>query len=306
MRVDCAGSMSHDCFMFERFTAEARRVVVLSREEAARLHHDHVGSEHILLGLLGEPDGLAFRVLGPFGLSLEAIREEVAAVADPGEMEPGGRIRFTPQAKKILELAGREALALRHDYIGTEHVLLGVIRGDGDGAQIVNRHADLAAVRRAVLDLMPTGTEDTRTFAWLRIRDGMNRRDPGSAGQVLRVTPTADAALTEAARLADSKPAGSHHLLLAALADPGTAAARALATLGVDLGQAREALRSVDVTGTGDEQSEEAWRRQATSRVSDDLAAIEEVDPTFDEATYAALQAIADKVGPPPTRRRPR
>jgi ATP-dependent Clp protease ATP-binding subunit ClpA len=292
--------------MFERFTAEARRVVVLSREEAAWLHHDYVGSEHILLGLLGQPDGLAFSVLGRFGLSLEGIREEVAGIHDPGETEPGGRIRFNPRARKTLELAAREALALRHDYIGTEHILLGVIRGDGAGAQIVNQHADLAAVRRAVLDLMPAGTEDTRTLAWLRIRDGMNRGDPGSAGQVLRVTPAADATLTEAARLADSKPAGSHHLLLAALADPGTAAARALAALGVDLGQAREALRSVDIADTGDEQSEEAWRRQAASRVSDDLAAIEEVDPTFDEATYAALQAIADKAGPPPARQRPR
>ena len=151
--------MLHGGPMFERFTNRARHVVVLAQEEARGLQHNYIGTEHILLGLLGEPDGVAFRVLQDFGMSLEGTREEVKAMvgAGPGTVG-GGHIPFTPRAKKTLELALREALQLHHNYIGTEHILLGVIReGDGVGARVLKQHsADLTPVRHAVLDLLAT------------------------------------------------------------------------------------------------------------------------------------------------------
>src|SRR6266404_2502727 len=128
--------MLHGDLMFERFTNHARHVVVLAQEEARRLQHNYIGTEHILLGLLGEPGGLAFRALERFEMTLDSTREEVKAVVGTGSGTVGGHIPFTPRAKKALELSLREALQLHHTYIGTEHILLGVIReGDGAGAQ---------------------------------------------------------------------------------------------------------------------------------------------------------------------------
>src|SRR5215471_5007451 len=145
--------------MFERFTSRARHAVVLAQEESRRLRHNYIGTEHLLLGLIGEPDGLASRVLADFGMSLEGARQEVAAIIGLGAAAPSGHIPFTPRAKKTLELALREALQLHHNYIGTEHILLGVIReGEGVGAQIMRQHADLMTIRMAVLDRLPTAT----------------------------------------------------------------------------------------------------------------------------------------------------
>ena len=142
--------------MFERFTNRARRAVVLAQEEARRLHHNYIGTEHVLLGLLGEPGGIASQALERFGMSLEGTREEVKAIVGTGTATVSGHIPFTPRAKKTLELALREALQLHHNYIGTEHILLGVIReGDGVGAQILKQHSpDLMPIRMAVLDLL--------------------------------------------------------------------------------------------------------------------------------------------------------
>ena len=291
--------MLHGGPMFERFTNRARHVVVLAQEEARRLHHNYIGTEHVLLGLLGEPDGLAFQALERFGMSLDSTREEVKAIVGIGKAEHSGHIPFTPRAKKILELALREALQLHHNYIGTEHILLGVIReGDGVGAQVLKQHsADLTPIRMAVLDLLSTvPTEATRGRRWLRRRSAAGpgeAPEPGESAE-LRTTPAADTSLSEAARLAGSQPVGSHHLLLAALGDPDTAAARALAALGVNLDQAREALRHADVTGTSDEQPEEA-RRQMLIRVTDKQLTIEATDPVIIDLGRAALQALGEK-----------
>jgi ATP-dependent Clp protease ATP-binding subunit ClpA len=299
--------MLHGGPMFERFTNRARHVVVLAQEEARRLHHNYIGTEHVLLGLLGEPDGLAFRALERFGMSLEGTREEVKAIVGTGNATVSGHIPFTPRAKKILELALREALQLHHNYIGTEHILLGVIReGDGVGAQILKQHsADLTPIRMAVLDLLSTmPTEATRGRRWLRRRMAVagpgEAPEPGESAE-LHTTPAADTSLSEAARLAGSQPVGSHHLLLAALGDPDTAAARALAALGVDLDQAREALRNADVTGTSDEQPEEAGRRQMLIRVTDKQLTIEATDPVIVDLGRAALHALGEKADPPGT-----
>jgi ATP-dependent Clp protease ATP-binding subunit ClpC len=284
--------------MFERFTAIARHVVVLSQEEARRLSHNYIGTEHVLLGLLGEREGPAFRVLDRFGISLDGVRQEVTDMIGTGQQEPSGHIPFTPRAKKTLELALREALQLHHNYISTEHILLGLIReGDGVAAQIMKKHADLGAIRMALLDLMPgESAEDTRGRRWLRRRVAVARMpgEPVPLGEhdVLSASPAADVTLSEAARLAGQQPVGSHHLLLAALADPNTAAAQALAALGVDLDQAKEALRGVDITGTSDEQPEEAGRRQMLIRVSDDRLTVEAADPVIVAAGKAALGAL--------------
>jgi ATP-dependent Clp protease ATP-binding subunit ClpA len=292
--------------MFERFTNRARHVVVLAQEEARRLQHNYIGTEHILLGLLGEPSGLACRALDRFGLTLAGARDEVAAIVGPGKSQLSGHIPFTPRAKKILELALREALQLHHDYIGTEHILLGVIReGHGVGAQVLRQHsADLAPIRDAVLELaaaMPA--ESSWSRRWLRRRSDAGPGEAAEPGESpeLRTTPAADASLSEAARLAGSQPVGSHHLLLAALGDPAAAAARALAALGVDLEQAREALRNADVAGTSDEAPEEAGRRQMLIRVTDEQLTIEASDPVIVDLGRAALRALGDQASPPGT-----
>jgi ATP-dependent Clp protease ATP-binding subunit ClpA len=287
--------------MFERFTAYARHVVVLAQEEARRLNHNYIGTEHILLGLLGEPEGVAFRVLESFGLSLDRGREEVAAIIGVGKAEVGKHIPFTPRAKKTLELSLREALSLGHNYIGTEHILLGLIReGDGVAAQIMKKHADLPAIRTAVLDSVPAGeakeSERGTALRWLRRRvAGFAERDAPATELSLSATPAADATLTEATRLAGGEPVGSHHLLLAALADTDSAAARALAALGVDLDQAKEALRGADVTGTSDEQPEVAGGRQMVIHVAEDRLTLEASDPVIVAAGQAALSALGEE-----------
>jgi ATP-dependent Clp protease ATP-binding subunit ClpA len=301
--------------MFERFTNQARHVVVLAQEEARGLEHNYIGTEHILLGLLGEPAEVAAQALGRFGLTLAGAREEVKGIIGVGKQSVSGHIPFTPRAKKTLELALREAVHLGHAYIGTEHILLGLIReGDGVAAQIMKGHADLAAIRMAVLDLVPPGqTEGTRGRRWLRRLVGNGPGElgrPGGAGEPgqpgestteLRTTPAADNSLDAAAQLAGPNPVGSHHLLLAALADPDTAAARVLASLGVDLGKAREALLRADVTGTSDEPPEEAGRRQMLIRVTEDKLTVEAADKEIVRLGRAALDALGDLADPPGT-----
>jgi ATP-dependent Clp protease ATP-binding subunit ClpC len=294
--------------MFERFTNRARHAVVLAQEEARRLRHNYIGTEHVLLGLLGVPDGLACRALDGVGMSLEAVRDEVTAIVGTGATSVSGHIPFTPRAKKTLELSLREALQLQHNYIGTEHVLLGLIgEGEGVAAQVLKQHADLTAIRAAVLDLLPAAAaEAARARRWLRRPAAADPGDPGEAGAqagqtVMSTTPAADTTLSEAARLAGSRPVGSHHLLLAALADPDTAAARALAALGVDLDQAKETLRGADITGTSDEPPEEAGRRQMVIQVTGERLTIEATDPVITEAARAALGALGDQASPPGT-----
>jgi ATP-dependent Clp protease ATP-binding subunit ClpA len=288
--------------MFERFTNQARHVVVLSQEEARQLKHNYIGTEHLLLGLFGEPEEVPCRILAALGMTLESTRQEVTAIVGTGVSAPTGHVPFTPRAKKALELSLREALQLHHSDIGTEHLLLGLIReGDGVAAQILKKHADLPRIRRQVIELLPAGDADvSRARRWLRRRA---EADPGEIGEaaaqaVLNATPAADVTLSEAARLAGPRPVGSHHLLLAALTDPDTAAARVLVSLGVDLGRAREALRAVNVTGTSDEPPEEAGRRQMVIRVTGERLTIEASDSAIIEAGQAAVRALGDQASP--------
>ena len=158
--------------MFERFTERARRVVVLAQEEARLLNHNYIGTEHVLLGLLHEGEGVAAKALEELGISLDAVRERVEDMIGQGSSAPiEGHIPFTPRAKKVLELALREALQLGHNYIGTEHILLGLVReGEGVAAQVlVQMGADLNRVRHAAIQLL----------------SGYGGQSPDAAGPVL-------------------------------------------------------------------------------------------------------------------------
>ena len=142
--------------MFERFTDRARRVVVLAQEEARMLEHDYIGTEHVLLGLIHEGEGVAAKALRALDVDLDTLRREVEALVGRGQQPKSGHIPFTPQAKKVLELALRESVQLGHDYIGTEHLLLGLVReGEGPAAQVLQqRGIELNTVRQEVIRLL--------------------------------------------------------------------------------------------------------------------------------------------------------
>ncbi len=146
--------------MFERFTERARQVIVLAQEEARTLRHNYIGTEHMLLGLLREADGVAARVLGSLEVTLEEVRAEVTRIVGEGDAESQGQIPFTPRAKKVLEMALREALSLGHNYIGTEHVLLGLVReSEGVAARILaDLDVDPERVRQEVMRMLSAPT----------------------------------------------------------------------------------------------------------------------------------------------------
>src|SRR5213592_1844939 len=172
--------------MFERFTDRARRVVVLAQEEARMLNHNYIGTEHILLGLIHEGEGVAAKALESLGISLDAVRQQVEEIIGQGQQAPSGHIPFTPRAKKVLELSLREALQLGHNYIGTEHILLGLIReGDGVAAQVlVKLGADLNRVRQQVIQLL----------------HGYQGKEPASAGTAAESAPSTSLVLDQFGR----------------------------------------------------------------------------------------------------------
>ncbi|SDM12417.1 Clp protease N-terminal domain-containing protein, partial [Arthrobacter sp. ok362] len=175
--------------MFERFTDRARRVVVLAQEEARRLNHNYIGTEHLLLGLIHEGEGVAAKALESLGVSLDGVREQVQEITGQGQRSPSRGIPFTQRAKKVLELALREALGLGHARVGTEHILLGIIRdGEGVAAQVlVKLGADLNRVRQQVIRLLPGEARETsRTGA-----------SAGTAAGPQKWTPLASAVLDQ-------------------------------------------------------------------------------------------------------------
>lgn len=152
--------------MFERYTDRARRVVMLAQEEARMLKHNYIGTEHLLLGMLAEGEGIACQALVSLGIELEEVRNQVRQVIGIGQEAPAGHIPFTPRAKKVMELSLREGLQLGHNYIGTEHILLGLIReGDGVAAQIlVKLGAELTRVRQQVIQLLSGVSPNTNAY----------------------------------------------------------------------------------------------------------------------------------------------
>jgi ATP-dependent Clp protease ATP-binding subunit ClpC len=215
--------------MFERFTDRARRVIVLAQEEARLLDHDHIGTEHILLGLVHEGDGVAARALESLGIRLDAVRREVEAIIGQGDSPPSEHIPFTPEAKKVLELSLREAIQLGHNDIGTEHILLGLLReGEGVGWQVlVKLGATLPKVRARVLQLLPQSS------------------GASTSGWVFRPSSELTAVLDEAHRVAEARGEAEVmpiHLFLAAVEHPDGAAGRMLETVGVDPRELRRQL----------------------------------------------------------------
>jgi ATP-dependent Clp protease ATP-binding subunit ClpA len=183
--------------MFERFSGQARHVVVSAQEEARELDHNYIGTEHLLLGLLTS-DSLASASLNALGYTRDDVQAKVLATVGRGKASPGGHIPFTPRAKKVLELSLREALQLKHNYIGTEHILLGLLReGEGMAAQILADKHPLDRIRGEVLT---------------RIESPAPREVHG-AGR----TPAAHDVLALAAELAGEGPVGSQHILEAML-----------------------------------------------------------------------------------------
>jgi len=142
--------------MFERFTERARRIIMLAQEEAKRLNHSAVGTEHMLLGVVREGEGVASKVLELLNISPERVRAEIESAIGRGERAPHEEVTFTPRAKKVLELALRESVQLGHDFIGTEHLLLGLVReGEGPAAQVLaQRGIELDAIRQQVIRLL--------------------------------------------------------------------------------------------------------------------------------------------------------
>jgi ATP-dependent Clp protease ATP-binding subunit ClpA len=264
--------------MFERFTDRARRVVVSAQEEARHLGHTSIGTEHLLLGLLHEGDGVAAVALRRLNITLTDVRADVVGIIGEGDAEPSGHIPFAPRSKKVLELSLREALQLGHNFIGTEHILLGLIReGEGVAAQIlVARGTSLERVRTTVMSVVGMVGEDRERVA-------------------PKVTPGAEAAIADARQLAGTSPMGSSHLLEALARSEDTSAAKVLAALGVDTETLATKIDEVGTDGTSDEMPEEAAARLMELRVDDDAVHV----VLRDQATVDLVRSIVEAYGGP-------
>ena len=272
--------------MFERFTAEARAVVVRAQEEARSLQHHYIGTEHVLLGLFAMPTTVAAQALRQVGITAASVREAIEAEVGLGEGAPAGHIPFTKRAKKVLELALREALGLKHNYIGTEHILLGMVReGDGLASKILaSQLRDIGAIRAAVLELLDKG-----------------RREPTGSGEALNRTTAATEVVTVALALAGDAPMGSHHLLEALVRAEGSMAAKVLGDLGVDAAAIARKVDELDAEDTTDATPEESAARKMELRVVAGDAG-DEVQLVFrDDATVGLAKSVTDLVGGPIT-----
>jgi ATP-dependent Clp protease ATP-binding subunit ClpC len=246
--------------MFERFSGQARQVMVSAQDEARELDHNYIGTEHLLLGLLAAPDSLASSSLTALGYTHDEVQASVEAMIGRGKAPGGGHIPFTPRAKKVLELSLREALQLKHNYIGTEHILLGLLReGEGVAAQILAEKNPLDRIRGEVL---------------ARI-ESPGAREAHGAGR----TPAAHDVLALAAELAGEAPLGSHHILEAILEQPDSAAAKVLTDAGIDLDQLAAKLDEVSTEDTADDTPEQAAARQLELSMTDETVTVVLRDP---------------------------
>jgi|SRR5215211_4399507 len=246
--------------MFERFSGQARQVVVSAQEEARKLDHNYIGTEHLLLGLLAASDSVASASLTALGYTQDDVRAKLEAMVGRGKASPGGHIPFTPRAKKVLELSLREALQLKDNYIGTEHILLGLLReGQGMAAQILADKRPLDRIRGEVL---------------ARVESSASREVHG-VGR----TPAAHAVLALAAELAGEAPVGSHHILEAILHQPDSAAARVLGDAGLTFDQLAAKLDEVNTQDTADDTAEQAAARQLELSITDDTVTVVLRDP---------------------------
>ncbi|MFF4359346.1 Clp protease N-terminal domain-containing protein [Streptomyces sp. NPDC001604] len=263
---------------FERFTVKARRVVVASQEQARQLKHSHIGTEHLLLGLLDVPDGLAAQVLHQLGYDKETAQADIAAAVEPGTKELSGHIPFAGRAKKVLELALREAQQLHHGDIGTEHILLALVReGEGVGAKVLAERINPVSKIRAAVLASVEGAQDAAAGPW-----------PSG-------TPATEDTLSTAGALAGGAPVGSHHLLEAMLRAENSMAARVLRELGVDPDAVAAKIDELDPETTTDANPEEAAARKMEIRLVDDEVHLILRDP----ATVAAARKVTELSGGP-------
>ena len=206
--------------MFERFTERARQVVVLALEEARLLRHNYVGSEHLLLGLLREEEGQAAIALGALGVELRHARAQVERIVGLGDSPSAGQVPFTPRAKRVLELAAKEGSSLGHDRIGTEHLLLGLLReGEGVGLRVLlELGADLKSVERELDPALGSELDEERREVLVRRRDHLAARlaAAGRREEVVRLIGAAhhgEEALREVAALLEVSPDSAQHVL---------------------------------------------------------------------------------------------
>jgi ATP-dependent Clp protease ATP-binding subunit ClpA len=264
--------------MFERFTDNARGVVVAAQKEARDLKHDYIGTEHVLLGLLRSWDGIGAQALTQLGITADMVRADIRSTVGEGKADPAkgsGHIPFTPRSKKLLELSLREALQHGHNYIGTEHILLAIERQrEGLAAKILSDHLqDLTEIRRVVDGLMAThGSGGTPP--------------PNRTSAAGEVVATAEA-------LAGGAPMGSHHLLEALIRSEGSMAAAVLSQLGVSAAAIADKVDELDADQTTDATPQETAARKMEIRVDGD-----EVHLLFrDEGTLDLAKTIAELTG---------
>ncbi len=241
--------------MFERFTERARQVVVLAQEEARILKHNYIGTEHILLGLLREEEGVAGRVLESFDLTVDRVRAQVVRIVGSGEDVSSNQIPFTPSAKKVLELALQEALMFRHNYIGTEHILFGLVReNEGVAARILlDFDADSEKLRNEVFRVSDPQYEE-RNVRHLAEAFSVRRAVPAPRAVAPTPTPASFAqilarALEQAAAGAGARPLDAGDLIIALLEQPDRLISSALAEAGVDVGALCAAIEAARLRG---------------------------------------------------------
>lgn len=277
--------------MFERFTDIARSVVVKAQEEARLLQHDYIGTEHVLLGLFARDETVAARALGKLGVRREAVLAEVESLVGRGQKTPSGHIPFTPRAKKSLELGLREALKLKHNYIGPEHILLGLVReGDGVAAQILAKQTPgLDAVREAVI---------------AQLSEYGAMEEPSSASAVRpkkKATGAAEEVVSATEALAGGAPVGTHHLLEALARADGSMAAKVLKSLGVDPDAIAAKIDELDPEATTDATPEEAAARKMELRLGEgEVQLVFRDERTLDLATQVTALAGGPILGAGP------
>jgi ATP-dependent Clp protease ATP-binding subunit ClpA len=288
--------------MFERFTDRARTVVVLAQEEARTLGHNYIGTEHLLLGLAAEGNGVGATVLAEAGLSREMLRADVVRIIGGVAGEPEGRIPFTPRAKKVLEYSLREALKLSHNYIGTEHLLLAIVaEGEGVAAQILLSHG-LGPVETKARVMEKLGVTEQGTAAAGRRRRGAmldrptivqeRMSNPGFLRNA-RVTRAAAEIGLQARQLAGRDMQSSGHLLRAMVAATDSQAGRALASLDITPEAVERALDSTPIEGTTDETREDAIARLARIRTEGDRVVIELSDAELARSLGAGVGELS-------------
>jgi ATP-dependent Clp protease ATP-binding subunit ClpA len=284
--------------VFERFTERARQVVVLAQEEARGFRHNYIGTEHLLLGLLREDEGLAARVLESFGITLERAREEVVRIVALGEdPSTSGQIPFTPRAKKVMELSLRESLSVGHDYIGTEHILLGLVREDEGVAMriLVEFGTDGEAIRDQVLRMLGNRAGTVEVI----IAPSRAELSPRSPEQVIaRFTDRAKETLAIARREAlalNHANVRSEHLLLALASQEDGVAASVLVSLNVTGERVRELIEPHAASDTEAPSDTTGFTIQAAAVLEHSLRAALRLGRNYIDTEHILLSLIQDR-----------